>query len=99
MASTDTHPKTEELLEAVFSVWSVPSLYGQLSLDEILETAMKREGGWCETAASLQVSWNNEWIERGSSANKDMNTEAEVATALKFVTRRQLVKMQQTEKS
>jgi hypothetical protein len=34
-----------------------------------------------------------------SAASKDMNTEAEEATALKAVTRRQPVKIQQTEKT
>jgi hypothetical protein len=36
---------------------------------------------------------------RQSSANKDMNTEAEESTALEAVTRRQPVKIQQTEKT
>jgi hypothetical protein len=49
MAVTDMHATTEELLEAVFSLWSVPRLYneGQLPL---------RVGGWCEMIASLGVS-------------------------------------------
>jgi hypothetical protein len=29
MAKTDRHPTLEELLEAVFSVWSVPRLYNE----------------------------------------------------------------------
>jgi hypothetical protein len=36
---------------------------------------------------------------RQSPANKDMNTEAEEATALEAVTRRQPVKIKPTEKS
>jgi hypothetical protein len=36
---------------------------------------------------------------RESPASKDVNTEAEEATALKAVTRRQPVKIQQTEKT
>jgi hypothetical protein len=45
------------------------------------------------------VSWSNELVVRQLPANKDVNTEAEDATALGAVTRRQLVKTQQTEKS
>jgi hypothetical protein len=58
MAATDRHATIEELLEAVFSVRSVPSLYneGQLSLEENPETALRTVGGWCEMAASLGVS-------------------------------------------
>jgi hypothetical protein len=38
MVATDTHPTIEELLEAVFSLPSVPMLYneGQLSLENIM---------------------------------------------------------------
>jgi hypothetical protein len=57
MATTDTHATTEELLEEMFSVRSVPKLYneGQLPLLVlILETAVRRVGGWCEMAASLR---------------------------------------------
>jgi hypothetical protein len=36
---------------------------------------------------------------RQSSASKDVNTEAEEATAMNAVTRRQPVKIQQTEKA
>jgi hypothetical protein len=52
------HATTEELLEAVFSVRSVPRLFneGQLPLEESLETAVKRVGGWCKMAATLVVS-------------------------------------------
>jgi hypothetical protein len=58
MAATDTHATTEELLEAVVSVRSVPRLYneGELPLEESLEMEMRRVGGWCEMAASLGVS-------------------------------------------
>jgi hypothetical protein len=45
------------------------------------------------------VRWSNEFFVRESPANKDMNTEAEEATALEAVTRRQPVNTQQTEKS
>jgi hypothetical protein len=38
------------------------------------------------------VSWSNECVVRQSPASKDVNTEAEVATALEAVTRRQQVK-------
>jgi hypothetical protein len=57
MAATDTHATIEELLEAVFSVRSVPRLYNesQLLLEESLWTVVRRVGGWCEMAASLGV--------------------------------------------
>jgi hypothetical protein len=45
-------------------------------------------------AASLGVSWSNEWLMRQSPASKDVNTEAEEATMLETVTRRKPVKMQ-----
>jgi hypothetical protein len=46
MAATDTHATVEEMLEAMFSVRSVPRLYNevQLSLEESLETAVRRVG-------------------------------------------------------
>jgi hypothetical protein len=52
------HTSKEELLEEVLSVWSVSRLYneGQLSLEESLETAVRRVGGWCEMAVSQSVS-------------------------------------------
>jgi hypothetical protein len=47
MATRDKQAKTEGLLEAVFSVQSVPRLYKeQLPLEERLETAVRRVGGW-----------------------------------------------------
>jgi hypothetical protein len=57
MVATDTHVTIEELLEAVFSVKSVPRLFneGQLPLEESLETAVRRVGDWCEMAISLGV--------------------------------------------
>jgi hypothetical protein len=57
MAATDTHATTD-LLEALFSVWSVPRLHnkGQLPLWKSPETATRRVGGWCEMVASLGVS-------------------------------------------
>jgi hypothetical protein len=47
MAITDTHATTEELLEAMFSVWSMPRLNneGQLWSEESLEMAVRRVGG------------------------------------------------------
>jgi hypothetical protein len=50
------HPTIEELLAALFSVRTVPSLYNEdhLSLREGLETVVKRVCGWCQVAASLQ---------------------------------------------
>jgi hypothetical protein len=50
----------EEMLRAVFSVQSVPRLYNEVHCHKMrvlsLETAMRRVGGWCEMAASLEVS-------------------------------------------
>jgi hypothetical protein len=48
----------EELLEEVFSVWSMLRLYDeeQEQLRESLEMAVRIVGGWCEMAASLGVS-------------------------------------------
>jgi hypothetical protein len=58
MAATHTQATISELSETVFSVRPVPRLYneGQLPLEESLETAVRREGGYCEMAASLGVS-------------------------------------------
>jgi hypothetical protein len=49
MATTDTHETMKELLDAVFSVWSVQSLYNedQLPLRKSLETAIRRVGVGC----------------------------------------------------
>jgi hypothetical protein len=57
-AAADTHTTIEELLEAVFSMRSVPRLYNecQLQLEKSLETTVKIVGGWCEMAASLGVN-------------------------------------------
>jgi anti-sigma factor RsiW len=60
---------------------------------------VRRVGGWCQMAVSLGVSWSTEWVVRQSPASKDAKTEAEEATVLEAVTRRQPVKIQQTEKS
>jgi hypothetical protein len=62
MDAKGTHVTTEELLEAVFYVRSVPRLYneGQMPLEEGLETAVRRVGGWCQMAVSLGVSWSTE---------------------------------------
>jgi hypothetical protein len=79
----------------VFSVGSVSRRCneGQLPLEEILETAVRRVGDWSEMATRLGV------VVRQSPASKDVNTEAEEATTLRIVTRRQPVKIQQTEKT
>jgi hypothetical protein len=44
MATADTHATIVELLQAVFSVWSMPRLYDedQLPLQESPETAVRR---------------------------------------------------------
>jgi hypothetical protein len=43
-------------MEDTFSVRSVPRLYDedQLPLQESLESAVRRVGGWCEMAVSLR---------------------------------------------
>jgi hypothetical protein len=49
--------------------------------------ALRRVGGWCEMAASLEwVSWSNEFVARQMPASKDMNTDAEEAMALGTIT-------------
>jgi hypothetical protein len=64
MATIDTYATREELLEAAFSVWSVPRLYneGQLPSEESLETAVTGLRGWREMATSLRGRdpWNRE---------------------------------------
>jgi hypothetical protein len=54
-AAIDTQTAIHELLEAVFSVRSVPRSYkeGQLPLQQSFQTAVKRVRGRCEMAASL----------------------------------------------
>jgi hypothetical protein len=58
MAGTVAEATLEELLDEVFSVWFVPRLYNeeQLRLRERLEMAVRRVGGWCVMAASLEVT-------------------------------------------
>jgi hypothetical protein len=50
------HAAMEKVLEAVFSVLSMPRLYNedQLPLRDSLETAVRKVGGWCKMAASLR---------------------------------------------
>jgi hypothetical protein len=51
-------------------------------------------------AVSLElVCWSNERVVRQSLDSKNVNMEAEEATGLEADTRRQLVKIQQTEKT
>jgi hypothetical protein len=64
----------EELLQAVFFMWSVPRCYNR-------------------DKCRVQL------VVRQSPASKDVNTEAEEATVLEAVTRKRLVKKQQTEKT
>jgi hypothetical protein len=45
------------------------------------------------------VSWSNELVVGYSAGSKDVNTEVEGSTALVAVTRRQPVKIQETEKT
>jgi hypothetical protein len=47
-------------------------------------------------AASIEVSWNNEWAVRQPPTSKDVNTEAEEDAALEAVKRRQPLNIQQT---
>jgi hypothetical protein len=58
MVAMDLHATTEELLEVVSCVRSMPRLYneGQLPLEESFDTTVKRVGGWCGMASSLGVS-------------------------------------------
>jgi hypothetical protein len=65
----------------------------------ILERAVRRVSGWCEMDASLRVSPSNELVVRQAPCSKDVNTEAEKAKALEAVTRRQPMKIQQTEET
>jgi hypothetical protein len=55
MATTEMHATIEGLLEAVFSVQSIPKIYNedQLSLLQSLETTDRRAGGWCKMTTSL----------------------------------------------
>jgi hypothetical protein len=57
MAAADTC-NNGRAVEVVFYVRSVLRPYneGQLQLEESLETAVRRVGGWCEMATSLGVS-------------------------------------------
>jgi hypothetical protein len=57
MVAADMYATIEELLEALFSVWSMPSLYNkyQLPLQKSSETAVRTVGGWCEVVVSLGV--------------------------------------------
>jgi hypothetical protein len=59
---------------------------------ESLEMTARRGGSWCEMAASLGVS-------QSAAASNGVNSEAEEATVFETVTRRQPVKIQQTEKT
>jgi hypothetical protein len=67
----------------MFSMWSAPSLYNeeQLRIRERLETAVRKVGV----------------VVRQLPTSKDVNMEAEEATTLETVTRRQPVKIQQTD--
>jgi hypothetical protein len=84
----------------VSSVWSLPRPYneGQLSLEESLETTVRIAGVCVRWPPAWElISWSNEFVVRLSPASKDANTEAEESTTLETVTRRQPMKMQQTE--
>jgi hypothetical protein len=63
MAATDKHATTEEMLEEVVSVRSVPSPYndGQRPIEKSFETAVRRIGGWSRMAASLGLVSGVEW--------------------------------------
>jgi hypothetical protein len=70
----------------MFSVWSIPRVYnkGKLPLEESLETAVRRVGGWCEMAASLGVSevkWNELADECGRGLLRFRRCEKPVAEA------------------
>jgi hypothetical protein len=59
---------------------------------------MTRSSYRCKRVLRRQTE-EYELVVRQSPANKDVNTEAEEATALEAVTRRKPVKVQQTEKT
>jgi hypothetical protein len=77
MATKVSH-ETTEMLEAVFSVRSMPKLYieRQLPLEDF-ETAVGRVGGWCYMAASLGVSRSNDLVVGQSPAGKNVSTETQ----------------------
>jgi hypothetical protein len=56
IAATDTYATIEELLEVVFSVGSVLSLYNEdrMPSQKSSETAARRVGGWCEMVTSMR---------------------------------------------
>jgi hypothetical protein len=74
MSSKDKDATIEELLEAMFSVRSVPRLYNeeQLQLRMNLETVVRRVEGWSEMAVRVGVSWSNELVVRQAPASKDV---------------------------
>jgi glutaredoxin len=53
----------------------------------------------CDYGRFLRRQLEEELVVRQSPASEDVNTEAEEATALEAVTRRQPVKLQQSEKN
>jgi hypothetical protein len=52
-----------------------------------------------QSQCDFDFDFDNELVVRQPSASKDVNTEAEEATSLEAVARRQTVKIQQTEKT
>jgi hypothetical protein len=57
--ATSSCATTEELLEMMFSTWSVPRGYiARTPAEESVEreSVKRRLGGWCEMEASLGVS-------------------------------------------
>jgi hypothetical protein len=58
IVAADTYATVEELLEALFSVQSMPGLYNtyQLPLQMSSETAVRKVRGWYEVVASLGAS-------------------------------------------
>jgi hypothetical protein len=76
-------------------VRSVPKLYNE----EQLRLSESSDGS--EKEYEVGVRWPPAWklVVRQAPASKDVKTETEEATALGAVTRRQPVKIQQTEKT
>jgi hypothetical protein len=70
MAATDMQATMEGLFRVVFLAWSMPRLYneGHLPLEESLEMAVRRVGGWCEMVTNLRGS---EPRSRGTSTGDD----------------------------
>jgi hypothetical protein len=91
MAATDTHATIEELGLDTKTYWLTDWLTDWPSVAMWLWL-------WLERLLSRQLG-EYKLVARQSPASKDVNAEAEEATALETATRRQPVKVQQTNKT